>query len=502
LSPELLEQLKSEIRKPLLEQLGKLEMEVRCLREMIRLDRIAKYGAGAEKLSDAQLELLELEPGISQAEVQAEAGRKPLAPKKPRQHPGRQELPANLPRVDRLIACRPEQCVCAQCGRERSVIGYESAERLDYEPIKFFVEVTKREKRACKHCEEAGVQCAPLPARIIDKCLVSDRIIIDTVVKKFADHLPIYRQSVILERETGIELSRATLNGWVMKVGELCRPIVSAMRQELLSGTYVQADETTLGVQMHDGRGKNHQAYLWQFSAPNKAAIFEFRLGRNREALKTFLASFDGLLQSDGYAAYDKIGGPNMVHAGCWSHARRKFFDAVKLSPTDATAIKIVAQMDRLFEVDRLARDQGLDHQNRHLLRLEKSKGLIEQIGQTIREARAAALPQSALAKACDYSLAQWKRLIVFLEHPEVELSNNLAENSMRPIALGRKNWVHLGSKEAGPRVAAIISIVETCRRLKIPIRDYLSSVLPGLADFPANRVAQLTPSAWRARNN
>ena len=141
---------------------------------------------------------------------------------------------------------------------------YETSERLDVEPAKYFVRVTKREKRACKACEEQGVQSAPLPARIIDKGLASDRVVIDTVVSKYADHVPLYRQSAILERETGIEMSRATLDGWVMRVGELLRPITAAMGQELLKGDYIQADETPVAVQMHDGRGKNHQAYLWQ----------------------------------------------------------------------------------------------------------------------------------------------------------------------------------------------------------------------------------------------
>ena len=156
--------------------------------------------------------------------------------------------------------------------------------------------------------------------------------------------------------------------------------------------------------------------------------------------------------------------------------------------------------MNGLFAIDAQARQEGLSQIDRHVLRLEKAKPLLEQIKATIQAARAGALPKSALAKACNYTLTLWSRLSRFLEYPELELSNNLAENAMRPIALGRKNWVHLGSKEAGPRVAAIVSIVETCRRLSLPIRDYLGSVLPGLADFAFNRVAELTPSAWAAR--
>lgn len=194
------------------------------------------------------------------------------------------------------------------------------------------------------------------------------------------------------------------------------------------------------------------------------------------------------------------IGGESIVHAACWAHARRKFFDAVKLNAKDQISIRIVAQMNELFAIDAKARDEGVSQIDRHLLRLEKSKPLLEQIKTAIEAARAAALPKSALAKACNYTLTLWSRLSRFLEYPELELSNNLAENSIRPVALGRKNWIHLGSKEAGPRVAAIVSVVETCRRLSLPIRDYLGSVLPGLGDFPVNRVAELTPSAWAAR--
>jgi transposase len=214
------------------ELLERLQRENKLLRELRRLELLEKYGPSAETLSDEQLELLELEPGVSSSEVEAESQRAqltlPLKSTPARQHPGRQQLPAELPREEQIIACSPDQCVCGHCGKETMVIGYETSEQLDVEPAKYFVRVTKREKRACKTCEEQGVQCAPLPVRIIDKGLASDRVIIDTVVSKYADHVPLYRQSAILERETGIELSRATLDGWVMRVGELLTPIVAA----------------------------------------------------------------------------------------------------------------------------------------------------------------------------------------------------------------------------------------------------------------------------------
>ena len=481
-------------------------LKIQVLEQRLRLQRIQKYGPASEKLTDAQLELLELEPGVSTTEVQAESEREPLPAttgrKRGRPHPGRQELPAELTRVERVIDCAPEQCACQVCGQPMAVIGFDQSEQLDVEPAKYFVLVTKREKRACQCCGEGGVAAAPLPARIIDKSLVSDRVVIDTVVAKYSDHLPLYRQSAILERETGLEISRATLDGWVMRVGELLMPMAAVIGRGLVGGSYIQADETPVDVQMHDRRGKNHQAYLWQYGRPGGSVVFDFQLGRGRAGPKEFLGQFAGILQTDGYIAYQHVGGPKMVHACCWAHARRHFFDAVKLNPGEPIATAIVRRMDELFGVDAEACAQNFDHAARHALRLERAKPLLDLLKPQIEAAGAHALPSSALAKAVAYTLALWPKLTRFLEYPEVELSNNLAENSMRPVALGRKNWIHVGSPQAGSKVAAILSIVESCRRMKVPIRDYLGAVLPGLAHISIQKLADLTPAAWAARNH
>jgi transposase len=488
-------------------QLQWAEWKIRALEERLRLHLIQKYGPKGEKLSDGQLLLLELEPGVSAAEVEAESLREPLPPassatamnpKKSRKHPGRQELPADLPRVERLVACTAEQCVCQSCGKDTVVIGYEQSEQLDVEPARYFVVVTKREKRVCKGCAE-GVNAAPLPARIIEKGLVSDRVVIDTLVAKYSDHLPLYRQSVILERETGVSISRATMDGWVMRVGELLMPVAAATGRELVAGGYIQADETPVPVQMHDKSGKNHQAYLWQYSRPGGSVIFDFQMGRGREGPKNFLGKYEGILQTDGYIAYEGVGGDIMVHAACWSHSRRKFFEAVKLNPDDVAATQLVSRIDGLFSIDAEARDAGMDHAARHALRQERSRPLLDLLKISMETAQVAVLPSSALGRAISYTLSLWPKLTRFLEYPELELSNNLAENSMRPVALGRKNWIHVGSEQAGPRVAAILSVVETCRRLKISIREYLASILPGLADLSIQRVSQYTPAAWAA---
>jgi len=496
----------AEIIKQLKDRLQFAELKIQLLEERLRQMLIKKYGATSEKLPSAQLELLELEPGVNSAEVQAESEREPLssppaaseeqANRQPRRkHPGRQSLPAHLPRVEKIVTCTPEQCVCGGCGAETVVIGHEESEQLDVEPARYFVLVTRREKRACRRCEERGVKAAPLPERIIEKSLVSDLVVIDTIVAKYCDSLPLYRQSAILKRDTGLDISRSTMDGWVMRVGELLMPIVAVMRKELLAGSYIQADETPVDVQMHDGRGLNHQAYLWQYGTPGGGVVFDFRMGREREGPRQFLGKFDGILQTDGYAAYDHIGGPKMVHAGCLAHARRKFVEAVKLNSKDLASTRIVKLLDDLFAIDAKARTEGMDQATRHALRLEKAPALLNGIRAQVMTVQKDALPKSAAGKAANYTLALWNKLTLVLEYPELELSNNLAENSMRPIAVGRKNWIHVGSAQAGPKVAAILSVVESCKRLKLPIRDYLAQVLPGLANRSVRCLGNLTPA-------
>ena len=194
-----------------------------------------------------------------------------------------------------MIPCTAEQCVCNHCQQQTTPIGYDECEHLELEPAKYFVVVTRREKRACHHCGEGGVTAAPLAPRIVEKGLVSDRIVIDTLIQKYSDHLPLYRQSAMLEQEEGIEISRATMDGWVMRVGELLLPLVAAIKRELLAGAYLQADETPVAVQLHDGNGANHQAYLWQYGRPGASTVFDFQMGRGREGPKQFLGRYEGI---------------------------------------------------------------------------------------------------------------------------------------------------------------------------------------------------------------
>src|SRR3954465_1042584 len=270
-------------------ELAWAHLKIQSLTEALRQQRVKLLGPRSETLSDLQLQLLaDEEPGTTLDEVEAEAQRTALPVVPPRQrrpHQGRQRLPENLPRVEEIVRCAEQ--TCRQCGAETAVIGYDESEQLDVVPARHFVRVIKREKRACRCCEKGAVTMAPLAPRIVEKGLASDHIVVETVVAKYADHLPLYRQAAILEREAGLEIGRATLGGWVMRVGELLQPVVSAMRQDLLRGSYLQADETIVPVQMHDKRGADHQAYLWQYGRPGGETVFDFRMGEGAKVRRS-----------------------------------------------------------------------------------------------------------------------------------------------------------------------------------------------------------------------
>ena len=494
------------------------ELKIQKLEEELRLERIKKYGLRSEKLSHLQLQLLDLEPAVSGDEVQGESERGPLPEstegnkttdkqRRSRQnHPGRNELPAHLERVDKIIPCAPEQCKCGKCGGNTKVIGYDVSEVLDRKPVEFFVTRIMREKRACARCIEQGVATAPTPVRIAPKSIFSDETIISFLISKYCDSVPLYRQRAILLRDLGIDVALSTINDAVLRVGELLIPIVDVMKCDLLAGNYIQADETYVGVQTDEKKGSNHTGYFWQYSAPGKGVVFDFEMTRSKEVPKAFFKDYGGILHTDGYAAYEKdIGTKDLIHACCLAHSRRKFIEAIKVQTkakaTDPKLERVVVLMDGLFAIDREAREQKLSLDDRHVLRQERAPAVLVELHALLlaMQASGAILPKSIAGNAISYTLNRWEKLTRFMEHPVIELSTNWAENSMRPIAIGRRNWLHLGSKEAGPKIAAICSIVESCRKLGGPSRKYLADVLPGLADRSIQSLAKLTPTAYAA---
>jgi transposase len=487
-------------------EIARLLRVVELKDEQIRLLNFKLFGPKSEKLSPAQIPLLLQEVSVMAGEVEQEAQR-PEAQKrlpqpktsKPRNpHPGREPLPGHLERREEILHCCPEDCRCPKCGGERPVIGYETREELACEPAKFWVRVIKREKRGSHCLEEQGVATAPVPAQIVPKGKLSNEFIIEVLVRKYQLHLPVYRQCAALVEDFGIELSRRTLNDAILAAGSLLRPVVGAMRLELLSGGYIQADETTMPCQTGERTGRNHRAFVWEFSRPGGIVIFEFQMGRSRAGPLEFLKGFRGKLQSDGYSAYDKLG-EGIVYVACAAHVRRGFVDATKVAPLDPVPAEILARFGELYAVEKEARESQLNPEARRALRQAKSVPIMAALKTRLTEIRQQTAPGGKLVQACDYALGQWSRLEEYLSDGQLECDNNWCEGGIRPLVLGRRNWLHVGSPEAGPKIAAIASIVETCRRLDINLRDYLRDVLPKLGEWPVNRVGELMPTAWKA---
>jgi transposase len=493
------------------EEFQRLSRENQFLRLKLRLTLIKKFGPKSEKLSDQQLQLLQIELSVTEAEVateiatevaqtdqrRAEPTPASVPQPKPRVHPGRTQLPAHLERRELIIACPAEERLCPHCQKEKVVIGYEESEELACQPVVYFVRLTKREKRACPDCPEGGVQTAPCPAKIIPKGKLGNEVVVDALLNKFDAHIPVFRQCAILKRDTGIEWSRQTLNSALISVGGLLEPMSRLLAEDLKAGSYIQVDETTVACQSERTRGRNHLAYLWEYSRPGGSVVFDFRMGRSRDGPALFLKGFQGKLQCDGYGAYDKLG-ERITYVGCMSHVRRGFHDAHMVAKEDPRPLRVLGVIAQLYAVEEQARAKGMNFAQRLALRQQQSQPVMTQLQELIISLRQEALPASPLGKACSYALGQWKRLLVFLEDGQVEIDNNWCENAMRPIALGRKNWLHIGSEEAGPKIAAIASVMETCRRLGINRRDYLSDVLAKLGDWPINRLGELTPLSWK----
>ena len=478
------------------------ELEAKYLRELLRLERIKKYGPASEPLSDAQLALLEEEPGVHPQEVQLEAElpepQKQVGSRNQARR-GEQSLPADLPREEVLIACTAAECECPSCHGQREVIGHETTERLHRIPARYVVKVFKREKRACRRCEEAGVATAARPAFIISKGIATNETVVDVVLSKYELHLPLYRQEAQLAREGEVLLSRSTLCDWVMQCGFLLQAVVREMQRDLLAGGYIQADETPIGVQSAEVRGRNHRGYLWQYGHPQGSVIFDYQDGRGRDGPARMLRGFRGKLQSDGYSVYGQLKLDGTLHFACMAHVRRKFHEAAKVDPDDAALVKILGAIAQLYEIEERARKDQLTCEERTVLRQSESRPILEHLKELILSKRQQVLPKSLVGRACEYAFGQWKKLERYLDHGEVEIDNNHAERSIKPVAIGRKNWLHFGSKQAGPNIAAILSVIETCHRLKISARDYLLEVLPRLANGSQREVPSLTPKAWAA---
>ena len=454
-----------------------------------------KFAAQSERYSAEQRSLLDetLDTDLQAVSEEIAQMASPADPAPAKQQPNRQPLPAHLPR--REIRHEPETTTCG-CGCQLKRIGEDVAEKLDYEPGVFTVERHIRGKWACANCETL-VQ-APVDAHVIDKGIPTTGLLAQVLVAKFADHLPLYRQEAIFAR-AGLGIARSTLAQWVGTCGVQLQPLVDALKEELLRHSVLHADETPVQM-LKPGHGKTHRAYLWAY-APGafedlKAVVYDFCDTRAGEHARAFLGEWKGSLVCDDFAGYKAGFAQGVTEAGCLAHARRKFFD-LHASSKSQVAQSALQQIGMVYEIEREV--QSLTPDERQRIRQARSRPLLDDLHRWMLITRQKITDGSATAKALDYSLKRWVALTRFVDDARLPADNNWIENQIRPIAIGRSNWLFAGSLRAGRRAAAVMSLIRSAKLNGHDPYAYLKDVLARLPTQRASQIDELLPHRWKA---
>lgn len=494
------ENLKNEFEKVLrqncvlTESFEELRAENKKLNE--RIDYLIRqlFGSKSEKIDPNQLMLIlgmDEMPPADDPEDEPPPSAPPHPKRKRRQIKDR--LPKDLP-VRTTFIDPPEVNAAPEDYR---CIGEEAHSELSMTQPVYFLNKTVRRKYVKKDDRSQPPIIVPAEPRLIENSFASPELLVDIVLKKYTEHLPLYRQADILNRRHGIEISRKTMSGWMWHVGNWLRIIYEEMKAEVRNSGYLQADETCIKY-IDPGTGRARSGYLWVYHAPNVGVIFEWHQGRGTEHLKSMLLDFTGDLQSDGYRPYRTFNllaektEPYTIYA-CWAHARRKFFDAKADSPA---ANVILKQIQSLYQIEKDLRNSNASHDERYARRKE-SRSILDDIRESLHQGLLSHRPQSLTGRAISYTMNLWDELVRYADTGHVEIDNNLVENAIRPTAIGKKNWMFFGSPDSGWQSAVIYSVLETCRKLGINQQEYLYDVLTQLPKLKAQEAKQLTPLRW-----
>jgi transposase len=471
---------------------------------LLKLTRM-QFGARSERLPEEQLQLgLEaLEQAIAKDEAEAEKQDPDLRKDNAtRRRASRGALPAHLPRIE--VTLTPENTACPCCKATMTVIGEDTSERLDVIPAQFRVIVTKRPKLACRACPGTVVQ-EPAPARLIEGGLPTEALVAHVLVARYADHLPLYRQAQMMQRQ-GVLIDRATLSFWMGYAAAEVAPVVARLREMLLASTRIFADETVVPV-LDPGRGRTKQGYFWAIGRDDRpwagtlppGVVYSYAPGRGHIHATTLLGNYRGILQCDGYGAYKKLGGSKsaatpVTLAFCWSHVRRGFYDLAKAKAS--IAIEALQRIAALYEIE--ARVRGKTAAERLAVRQAESKPLVGAL-RIWFDAQIAKLPaRGPTAEAIRYALNHWDGLGRFLEDGRIEIDSNSIERAMRPVSLSRKNSLFAGSDEGGENWACLASLIETCKLNGVNPQAYFTDLLTRLVNgWPQNRIDELMPWHW-----
>lgn len=448
-----------------------------------------RFANKSEAFSPEQRQLFEESWDTDISAIEAEAGQLTPEPKK-RSRAGRQPLPGHLPRIEHRH--EPQSCACGQCGRDLLKIGEDISEQLDVEPARFFVHRHIRPQYACRACET--VTAEPIPAAVIDGSLAAPGLLAWVATQKFLDHLPLYRIEQISARH-GVPIARSTLAEWVGRIGVALQPLSDRLAELLRQRTILHADETPV-PQLDPGSGKTKRAYLWAYRSNDldtgpPIIVFDYQPGRSGSHAQDFLHGWRGSLMVDDYSGYKALFRTGMVELACLAHARRKFFDlhAANQSSIAADALKRIGE---LYAIEGEAK--GVDAAHRLQLRQRAAQPKLDGLHAWLLHTRRTVAEGSGIAKAIDYSLKRWPALQCYAASGNLPIDNNPVENAIRPIAIGKKNWLFAGSERAGKRAAAIQSLLGTAKLNGLEPCAWLKDTLEKLPAWPNSRIDELLP--------
>jgi len=475
-------------------QLQAREQRIKILEEALRALRADRFGASREKLKESPgqsalfnevevvgelIELVGVQPLLTATPLRET---KPGSPHKP----GRRVLAAHLPRIEIRHELPPLERTCG-CGHTLTEIDTEASEQLDYVPAKVQVLRHLRVKYACSGCDQ-GMKIAPVPAQILPKSNAAPGLLAQIVTSKYADHLPLYRQEAIFERH-GVSLPRATQAAWIIALVEPLTPLLNLMDERLRTSGYIRMDETPLQVLKSEKTpGSGHWMWVRVAGAPRqRILLFDHHASRAGAVAEALLEGSGGYLQTDGYAAYDGVAARLVLtHLGCLAHARRRFFEAVKALPkeqarTETAAHEAVRRIDALYALEREAKAQGLDDEGRQRLRATRAVPLLHSLHDWAVARQAGTLPSGKLGEAFAYLLTQWPKLVRYTLDGRLALDTNLAENAIRPFALGRRNWLFADTVKGAKASAALYSLIETAKANGLEPFAYLRNLFKKL---------------------
>jgi transposase len=475
------------------EENTRLQTENRLLRQ--KLDQYIRHYFGGQRnegLNQQQMEmLLQGLPNVIALPVPEP---KPAsASRLGTPHPVRRMLAEDKLETQEIVI-EPEEVKSQPDGWKK--ISEERTSQLDWVAPKIIKRVFIRPRYVKAEC----FAIAPLPPQPIEQGMVGPGLLAQILVNKYEYHLPLYRQEKMFRQQFGVELSRKTMGCWVEQAAELLKPVYRSIREDLLAGYYLQADETPIRYLDPDVKGKSQKGYLWAYSRPGGDVLFEWQVSRAREWPEKFLKSFRGKLQSDGYAAYESLAKErdDLILVGCWAHTRRGFHEALAESKLAAWFVR---QIGHLYAVEKELRQKKAGPQLRAAMRVWQSRPVLARLRRAMELVRRWTLPQGLLGQAIDYALKRWDALTRYVEDGILEIDTNLIENSIRPSALGKKNWLFVGHPEAGERSAVIYTLLGSCRRHGINPFDYLKDLFTRLPMAKITQIKEFTPAAWTKVN-